>query len=116
MLLRYACLAAVGGAYLVFVLCTGLGIPCPIHALTGLSCPGCGLSRMLVALVKGDPLSAFGYNPFLFVTGPPLLLYLAVSEVRYIRTGSGRMGGWELLLLVELILALALGILRNVLP
>ena len=116
MLLRYACLAAVGTAYLVLVLYTGIGIPCPIHALTGLSCPGCGLSRMLIALVRGDPVSAFGYNPFLFITGPFLLAYFAASEVKYIRQGNGRLGRWEILLLVELFLALAFGILRNIFP
>ena len=105
-----------GAAYLVLVLCTGIGLPCPFHALTGLSCPGCGLSRMLLSLVRGDPVSAFGYNPFLFITAPFLLVYLAVSEVKYIRQGDGRMGRWEILLWVELLLAVTYGILRNLLP
>ncbi|MBO7292398.1 MAG: DUF4234 domain-containing protein [Clostridia bacterium] len=45
-----------------------------------------------------------------------LLAYFAASEVKYIRQGNGRLGRWEILLLVELFLALAFGILRNIFP
>jgi len=36
---------------------------CPFHALTGMPCPGCGSTRALVALVRGDFAGALGWNP-----------------------------------------------------
>ena len=38
---------AVGLAYLIWVRATGWGIPCPIHTVTGLECPGCGITRRM---------------------------------------------------------------------
>ena len=37
--------------------------PCPVHTLTGLQCPGCGSTRMTLALLRGEISAAFGYNP-----------------------------------------------------
>ena len=107
---------AIALAYLVFVLLTGLGIPCLFSKITGLQCVGCGISRMLLALLRLDFVSAFRYNPFLFVTGPFLVAYLAASEVNYVLHGTKRMGKWEIFLWVELILAIAYGVLRNIFP
>ena len=41
--------------------------PCPLRALTGLQCPGCGGTRALHALLHGDVAGAFAFNPMLFV-------------------------------------------------
>jgi len=38
---------------------------CPLHALTGLNCPGCGLTRGFRALFDGDILSALHFNALL---------------------------------------------------
>jgi hypothetical protein len=40
-----------------------LAPPCPFHALTGLPCPGCGATRAVLALARGDIAGAFGWNP-----------------------------------------------------
>ncbi len=37
---------------------------CPFRHVTGLPCPGCGLTRSWVALGHGDVSSAFGFNAF----------------------------------------------------
>ena len=103
-------------AYLIFVLCTGVGIPCVFYEITGWKCVGCGISRMFVSLAQLDFVSAFRWNPFLFITGPFLLAYLAWGEVRYVLRGSRKMEKAELFLWAELFLAVAYGILRNVIP
>lgn len=103
----------IGVAYLVFVLCTGLRIPCPLFELTGLKCPGCGVTRMIVSLARLDFFTAFLYNPFLFVTGPLVIGAVIYTETRYVLYES-KMSRWvEIFFYVELVLALAYGVLRN---
>jgi Protein of unknown function (DUF2752) len=46
---------------------TGLGLLCPFRALTGWDCPLCGGTRMGGALLHGDVLTAFGFNPLALV-------------------------------------------------
>lgn len=38
---------------------------CPFHAVTGLNCPGCGLTRGFNSLFQGDILSAVHFNALL---------------------------------------------------
>ena len=113
-LIKYGVIFGIALAYLIFVLCTGLGIPCVFHAITKLECPGCGVTRMLISIVKLDFISAFWYNPFLFVTGPFLIAYLIACEVKFIKHGNRNMGKWQIFMYVELALALLYGILRNI--
>jgi hypothetical protein len=54
---------AVAGALAVVALVVVVGVPCPLFALTGLSCPGCGTTRALRALLHGDVMAAFAWNP-----------------------------------------------------
>ncbi|UTA55204.1 DUF2752 domain-containing protein [Lysobacter soli] len=51
--------------------------PCVFHAVTGLHCPGCGLTRMLHALVHGDVARAWSMNPLAMVALPLLAAMLA---------------------------------------
>ena len=113
---KYAILLGIGLAYLIFVLIAGFGIPCIFHLITGLQCPGCGISRMFVSLAKLDFVSAFKYNSFVFITGPFLLAYVIANEIKYIVTGNNKMGKWEIFLWVESALAIAFGVLRNIFP
>jgi hypothetical protein len=38
--------------------------PCPFHAATGWWCPGCGLTRGTLALMRGHVQQALGFNLF----------------------------------------------------
>ncbi|WP_349985772.1 DUF2752 domain-containing protein [Stenotrophomonas sp. WHRI 8082] len=49
---------------------------CPLYALTGLYCPGCGSTRCLYSLVHGDLAGAMAMNPLLVISLPFLLLML----------------------------------------
>ena len=69
---------------------------------------------MFISLFELDFISAFWHNPFLFITGPFILAYLAFGEVKYIISGNNHMGKWEIFLWVEIVLALAYGVLRNI--
>ena len=48
---------------------------CPIRKLTGLYCPGCGVTRMLLHILKGNFYQAFRYNPLLFMMLPFFIIY-----------------------------------------
>ena len=47
---------------------------CLFHNLTGHDCPGCGMTRSLVALCYGDLASSFAYNRGIIIVGPLLFL------------------------------------------
>ncbi|MDA0678565.1 MAG: DUF2752 domain-containing protein [Bacteroidetes bacterium] len=44
-----------------------IGISCLITTITGVHCPGCGMSRAFFALIKGDLHRAAEYNVLVFV-------------------------------------------------
>ncbi|MCJ0891488.1 DUF2752 domain-containing protein [Rhodococcus sp. ARC_M5] len=56
--------AGVGGLVLLHVRDprTSTYLPCPLHALTGLWCPGCGTTRALGDLTRGDIAAAASSN------------------------------------------------------
>ena len=75
--------------------------PCPYLTLTGLACPGCGLTRATHFLLHGDVARAFAYNPWAFVMGPALLLFVLLPSMagatRTLRIRTGL--SWAMLLL-----------------
>jgi hypothetical protein len=88
---------------------------CPFHRLTGLWCPGCGMTRALHALLHGDITAAMGSNLFLplaVLLGGYLWLSWLWPSVRGTRLPSlGRVPAsvWGVLVAA----ALAYGVLRN---
>lgn len=61
---------------------------CPFHALTGLNCPGCGLTRGFHALLNGDIVTALHFNLML----PVYILffsYLLISLFLILLRGRG---------------------------
>ncbi len=64
---------------------------CPLHATTGLWCPGCGGTRAAYDLAHGDILGAMSMNP-LFTLAVPLLVVL---WIRWFARGQGvRLKDW----------------------
>ncbi len=56
----------------------GIDFRCPVHAATGLWCPGCGGTRAARALIRCDVPAALDAHP-LAVAALPLVLLLVVS-------------------------------------
>ena len=73
--------AIIGAVYLAFFL---LGVGCPIKFATGISCPGCGITRAFMSLAVGDFAAAFYYHPLF-----PLAIMLIVA---FILHELGRIG------------------------
>lgn len=61
-----------------------LRLPCPIRALTGIPCPGCGMSRAWLAFVRLDLAAAFRYHP-LFWTVPLVVLLVLYDGTLFTR-------------------------------
>ena len=107
-------LLAAGAGYYIWLRLTGLGIPCVFHLATGLLCPGCGITRMILCLSRGDFSGAFAANAFLLITLPFLAAELIGSAVLYIR--GRRMPVWNnRLLLVYCGALLGWAVIRNIL-
>ncbi|MCX4315849.1 MAG: DUF2752 domain-containing protein [Lachnospiraceae bacterium] len=107
-------LLGIGMLYALFSTITGLRIPCVVYALTGLYCPGCGVTRMCLSLLRFDFRTAFSCNQLLFLSLPCLggmVLYVLYRYIRYGDCKTGKAG--TALLITLIVLFLAFGILRN---
>jgi drug/metabolite transporter (DMT)-like permease len=87
---------------------------CPLYALTGFACPGCGLTRGFHALFHGDALTALDFNALIplwtFVFGY-LFLSLTLTALR----GHGLPWRWvsPSMLFGFLVLLIGFGVIRN---
>lgn len=87
---------------------------CPLYALTGFACPGCGLTRGFHALFRGDVLTALDFNVLIPIWAA-VFVYLFISLVLLVVRGRGlSMKVFHpTALWVFLIVLLAFGVLRN---
>ena len=74
-----------GILYAVFVRLTGLAVPCIFRVLTGWQCPGCGITRACLSLLKGEIRTSFSYNPFLYIAGPCIIYLIVRGDLNYIK-------------------------------
>lgn len=117
LLLRAGLILGIGLAYAVFVRLSGRSIPCPIHAVTGLLCPGCGVTRMCLALLRLDFAAAWAANPVLLLLLPVLAALLVRLGLRYVKTGRSALSRGESALVWGMIAVLLLwGAARNLVP
>ena len=102
----------IGVLYIIWIKITGLMIPCIFRLLTGYKCPGCGVTHMLLDLLRLDFSGARAQNAFLFYTLP-----LLASEVIYAWHRAGKklpLPRWnEILLMIYCAALIVFGILRN---
>ena len=104
----------IGVLYFIFIKIVGFGIPCIFNLITGLHCPGCGISRMLLSLARLDFAAAFKYNALVLTASPIAAIFVIKHYVRYILTGKSQGNKLEtVMLLILLILLIIFGVLRN---
>lgn len=88
--------AASGGAVLVMLIYMLLerynilpSLPCGIHEIFHIYCPGCGGTRALFELLHGRILSSLYYNPAILL-GAILILYYEIAVVVTIIKNNGK--------------------------
>lgn len=59
-----------------------LHITCPIKWLTGISCPGCGMTRAWIQILQGHIGSACYYHPLWWIPPIFLIVYLFKSKIK----------------------------------
>lgn len=107
-------LLLLGLLYAAFVGATGLGIPCVFRLITGLQCPGCGVSRMCLSLLRLDFHAAWRANPAVMALLPLGAVVAADMSAKYIRTGSMRSDRFcNAAMMFMLAVLLVFGVARN---
>lgn len=89
LLLRQTVLCrALVGAVAVLALAHVMGFslfPCYFATITGLPCPGCGMTRATIAFLKGDIRLALAYHPFVpgFLLLGGLMAFCAIAPEKW---------------------------------
>ena len=65
----------------LYAVMIALELPCPIKYISGISCAGCGMTRAILSVLKGDFAAAFAYHP-LWIVLPPIVLLLLVAHFK----------------------------------
>ena len=55
--------------------------PCPFRSLTGLDCPGCGMTRGLHSLLRGDLVGAVDHNVLMIVAIAATIVWFAARRI-----------------------------------
>lgn len=84
--------AFIGGLVLLIVGLLAAKVPlCPFAITTHHPCPGCGLTRASLAILRGDFATGFAIHPFAFLATPLLGFIAAVTAWNYVRLGRLKM-------------------------
>jgi hypothetical protein len=84
-------------------------VTCPMRVTTGVPCPGCGLTRAVMALATGNVAEALHWHPLVFLLAP--ILVFTIGRAMLIGAGflrpeawKVRMPGWGLALFAALLI------------
>lgn len=84
----------------------GITIPCFFHEITGLYCPGCGITRMIISLFHLEFYQAFRYNPLIFILLIAYIVYKLVNIKIKVKVP-------KFVTYILLVITIIFGILRN---
>lgn len=92
-----------------------IGIPCLFHKFTGLLCPGCGITRMILAILHLDFKSALQYNQVVFIFSPIILYFIIRLYVSWLKSENYKLSLIEnIVVYIMLTILLIFGIIRNI--
>lgn len=100
------------GYLLVYLFIPFFRLPCVFNLITGLNCPGCGISRMLVSFSQLEFLEGIKYNYFLAFTFPVVVIFIIYGGYFYVTNKKNK--ALEISLVIYLILFILWGIVRNI--
>lgn len=104
-----------GCAYLLFYLHFGFAIPCIFNLVTGLQCPGCGVTRMIASLTRLDFASAWHYNPVVLIMSPLIAYIIIKAVIQWIKYGNTKSNRAENVMQCLMVVVLVVfGIVRNI--
>src|SRR6185369_16979802 len=79
----------VAGVAAFFALAIVFGIPvCPFALVTRHPCPGCGLTRATLALLRGDLTDALHFHPLAPVVAPLVIAAVLYNGLVYVVAGK----------------------------
>lgn len=105
---------SVGLLYYLVIRIADIKIPCIFYTVTGLYCPGCGVTRMILALLRFDFVKAFYSHPVLFCIAPFLAVCFGAQAVNYVKSGKRSLALWQNIIIYSAIfLLVAFCIVKN---
>jgi Protein of unknown function (DUF2752) len=85
----------VAGLSLLGAIALALEVPlCPSATLLGIPCPGCGLTRATLAILRGDVRSGLALHPLVFVLGPLFFGLVGAAALSYVRGPRMTTASW----------------------
>jgi hypothetical protein len=63
---------------------------CPVAGTFGVPCPGCGLTRATLALLRGDVRAAFHFHPLVWLLSPLFVGFVGVALLELVRGPPSR--------------------------
>lgn len=98
--------------YTVLIISFDIGIPCVFYEITGLYCPGCGITRLCLSLFEGDIYQAFRYNPIIFID-LPILFILFVLNI-FLKKNKNIKKITDVIIIFLATITIIFGVIRNI--
>lgn len=114
-LVKWLCaVLIIGIVYFVLITLTDVGIPCIFRLITGLYCPGCGITTMFLRLARLDFIGAFHANAAVLCLSPFWIIYGIVKIFFSPKWTENNSIAEKVLIWSSLILLILFGIMRNI--
>lgn len=106
---------AAGFAYYMLARFHFAAVPCVFRTITGLKCPGCGVTHMLINMIRMNFAGAFVANSALFVLQPVIYYFIGKMYICWVMDKNCKWNRIENIILYAVIISLIIfGIIRNV--